>query len=547
MDSFPYTKIIMDASILDFITSDFMNAIAHGVSVVSVQADRFMGYMMVLVFTLAGLNWAFSPTPAWEQFLKKVLFVSFFMYLLTNWQDLVDMLHDSFLQIGLNASGTDMDATTLFSPSFFGNMALNLFETMMDNVTEYITPSWSWAIQGILHMMTLCATIVCIIVLAIKMILIMMEFRLVTMAGMIVIPFGIYKKTRFMSDKMIGFIFAVSLKMMVMGFLFGLSAVFLQDALEVEPGDFVSSLTMFMGVLTLLVCVFYMPKLAVALVTGETQESVIEEKLDQASDAIKKPISSAIQGLGRGVLAGITLGASEVYGGAKDMAGVGKNSAGNNMMEKVGSKVGEGIGKAVSQAVGSAAGATGISAAIGAAITVLTGGLAAPAAVAGTAGAGAVGAGAAGAGAAGAGAAGAGAAGAGAAGAGAAGAGATGAGAAGATGAGAGTAGAAGSGAGTASTGASSVAGTAGKTAGGTIKSGAKSLAKGAKNMAKDKIKDKVNDLKSGKEAKSFAKKLPGKAKGMAEGFKGDSQGQADMGASIETDDEDNESENDVF
>lgn len=352
----------MDAAIFDLLLGDFSDAIANGAEQLIEPVNYLLRFFLIITMTLAGLWWAFGNDIPMEPFLKKIMLIGFFVYAIDNWQEITTAIGQSLLYLGFQAGGSRLVDFALYAnnsenigeliePSRLGNMALDTADMIMDIVLEQIS------LSGIASMATGIATnaalatnpftapillcvnliiivlaalgwIICVVILVIKLILTILEFKIVTMAAVILLPFGLFEKTNFISEKAFPFVVSSSLKMFMLAFLLGVAEMLLIElvfAIAMGPIELAFA---FFGVLTLTIVVMFIPGLAGALASGTPTMGDSNPKIPGAGMA-KSAGKNALMGSKAGGRSGGLLGAMKSAAGA-GMGGKSKSASVSN-------------------------------------------------------------------------------------------------------------------------------------------------------------------------------------------------------------------------
>src|SRR5699024_8897084 len=111
-------------------------------------------------------------------------------------------------------------------------------------------------------------SVIAFFVISIQVLITIIEFKLVTLASFVLVPFGIWGKTSFLAERALGYVVSAGLKFMVLAIVVSLGyAVFSQ----VDPGtipDAERALSVSLGALILVALSIMAPSLASSLVTG---------------------------------------------------------------------------------------------------------------------------------------------------------------------------------------------------------------------------------------------------------------------------------------
>jgi type IV secretion system protein TrbL len=105
-------------------------------------------------------------------------------------------------------------------------------------------------------------------VLALQIIVSLLEFKIVTLGGFILLPFGIWSKSAFLAERPLGFVVSSGLKILALAIVVsGARTVFAQLQPSADP-DIYEALAILCASLLLAMLAVFIPNLAAALVTG---------------------------------------------------------------------------------------------------------------------------------------------------------------------------------------------------------------------------------------------------------------------------------------
>jgi type IV secretion system protein TrbL len=216
-----------DMSVIDSFTTTFTTYIDSGFGLLSPDMAFLTNILIGIDITLAGLFWAMdTSSDVIASLLKKILYVGFFAFLIGNYQFLATAIFDSFAAIGLKASGSPLTAADLMKPGFVASAgftaahplldqigALVGFTTFFDHFPEIFVLCLSWLI-----------VLLAFFILAIQLFIAIIEFKLTTLAGFILVPFALFKHTSFLAERVLGLVMASGIKLMVLAVIVGIGS-----------------------------------------------------------------------------------------------------------------------------------------------------------------------------------------------------------------------------------------------------------------------------------------------------------------------------------
>jgi type IV secretion system protein TrbL len=147
--------------------------------------------------------------------------------------------------------------------------------------------------------------ILCFFVLAIQLFITLIEFKLTTLAGFVLVPFALWNKTAFLAEKVLGNVVSSGIKVLVLAVIVGIgSGLFAEFRCIPEP-SIDHALVVMLASLTLLALGIFGPGIATGLVSGAPQlgaGAMAGAALGAAGAAVA--VGAAATGVGGAVAAG---------------------------------------------------------------------------------------------------------------------------------------------------------------------------------------------------------------------------------------------------
>jgi type IV secretion system protein TrbL len=265
----------MNADIINQFLDTFLRLGDTGFLNIGPQVQWLFNTLLVLSLTLAGLFWAFEPDSPLAPFLRKVLLIGFFAWVVGNWAGLTQTVAYSFAELGLIAGGNVLSFREFFSPTSVAVIGLNTASCLIVQAGFLTGPVAT--LVNLLDILILAFAILVVLiaffVMAIQVLMVIVEFKLVTLAGYVLVPFAIFSKTTFLSERALGYVAAAGIKMMVLAIVISLSqSVFPEMAncavMTAEGVNLGQALALMLASLVVCALALFTPALAAALITG---------------------------------------------------------------------------------------------------------------------------------------------------------------------------------------------------------------------------------------------------------------------------------------
>lgn len=266
-----------DLSVIDRFMAEFIRYIDSGFGLLGPDVGFLTTVLIGIDITLAGLFWAMGgEDDIIGRFLKKILYVGVFALILNSFPTLADIVFRSFVQAGLTAGGGTLSADDLLKPGRLAGTGFTAawplleqasqmlgFTTFFDNFVTITVLLVAWAI-----------VIVAFFVLSVQMFVCVIEFKLTSLAGFILVPFALWGRTSFLAERVLGNVISSGIKVMVLAVIVGIGSNFFAEftsALQGQEPDIGEAMSLVLASLALLGLGILGPGIASGLVAGAPQ------------------------------------------------------------------------------------------------------------------------------------------------------------------------------------------------------------------------------------------------------------------------------------
>ena len=327
-----------DVTIIDQFLNTFATYIDSGFGLLRGEVAFLTATLIVIDMTIAGLYWAMSHATGQgddviAKLLRKVLYVGAFAYILNNFNWLASIVFRSFAGLGITATGSAITMENFLQPGRLAKTGIDAGAPILEQIGEMAGFPEVFANLDPIVVMFLAwlVVVLCFFVLAIQLFITLIEFKLTTLAGFVLVPFALWNKTSFLAEKVLGNVVAAGIKVLVLAVIVGIgSGLFAQFQVHPAEPNIDHALVIMLASLTLLALGIFGPGIATGLVSGAPQ-------------------------LGAGAMAGATVGAAgtAVAVGAAATGVGGAVAAGARMAPAAAKLAGSGA-RAATSAAGSA-------------------------------------------------------------------------------------------------------------------------------------------------------------------------------------------------
>jgi type IV secretion system protein TrbL len=224
----------------------------------------------------AGLAWALGEDDAIQALAKKVLYVGFFAFILNNWLLLTQLVFNSFAALGLKATGSSLSYANFLEPGRLaqaGVQGANVLLAQIQRLAGF--PDFFWNLGQILVMgLSWIVTLLGFFVLAILLFLAIIEFKLTTLKGFILVPFALWRGTAFIAEPVLGEIVTSGVRILVFAVITGTGTQLFGQILPSNPATELSlqdALTILLASMTIAGLAFSANRLAAGITSGAPQ------------------------------------------------------------------------------------------------------------------------------------------------------------------------------------------------------------------------------------------------------------------------------------
>ena len=282
--------------VIDRFLEVFTSYIDSGFGLLGGEVAFIASTLIVIDVTLAALFWTWGEgDDIVARLVKKTLFVGIFAYIIGNWNGLAKIVFNSFAGLGIKASGAAFSADDLLHPGKVAQVGLDAGRPILDSISGLMgyVSFFENFIQIIVLLFAWAIVLLAFFILAIQLFITLIEFKLATLCGFVLIPFGLFGKTAFMAERVLGNIISSGVKVLVLAVIIGIgSTLFSQFTRAGSQPTIEDAMAIVLAALSLLGLGIFGPGIANGIVAGGPQ-------------------------LGAGAAAGTALGAgSMVAGGA---------------------------------------------------------------------------------------------------------------------------------------------------------------------------------------------------------------------------------------
>ncbi|AYN20442.1 P-type conjugative transfer protein TrbL [Alcaligenes aquatilis] len=321
-----------DVTVIDRFLDTFSRYIDSGFGLLQGEVAFLTATLIVIDMTIAGLYWAMSHATGQgddvlAKLIRKVLYVGAFAYIIGNFNWLAGIVFRSFTGLGLAATGSTLSMENFLQPGRLAKVGIDAGAPILEQIGDLAGfPEVFVNLDPIVVLfLAWLVVILCFFVLAVQLFITLIEFKLTTLAGFVLVPFALWNKTSFLAEKVLGNVVSSGVKVLVLAVIVGIgSGLFAEFQTVPDEPSIDHALVVMLASLAMLALGIFGPGIATGLISGGPQlgaGAMAGAAVATAGTAVA--IGAAATGVGAAVAAGARMapGAARMAaGGARSMA-----------------------------------------------------------------------------------------------------------------------------------------------------------------------------------------------------------------------------------
>lgn len=369
----PRTSDMAGLGVIDQFLNVFSTFIDSGFGLLRPEIAFLSATLIGVDMTFAGLFWALGGEDIALRLIKKTLYVGFFAFLISNWNVLSGVVFNSFAALGLQGAGSTLALQEFLHPGRLATVGVQAGWPILQAMGGLMgfTSFFVNFVQIVILLLAWLIVVGAFFVLAIQLFITIIEFKLTTLAGFVLVPFGLWGKSAFLAERVLGFVITTGIKVLVLAVIVGIgTTLFGQFTAALPSGGqqptIDDALAIVLGAMALLGLGIFGPAIASGLVSGAPQlgagAALGTAGVVAGGALLAGGAARAAYGVGRagvsGSIAAVRAGTS-VTSAAATAYGLGAATSGESGVARVAAGLG-GVGSAaVGAATNAARGATG--------------------------------------------------------------------------------------------------------------------------------------------------------------------------------------------
>jgi type IV secretion system protein TrbL len=266
-----------DTGVIDRFLETFTSYIDSGFGLVGGEVAFLTSTLIVIDITIAGLFWAWgADEDVLHRLVKKTLYIGFFAFIIGNFNSLAGIVFESFSGLGLKAGGSALSGSELLQPGRVAQVGIDAGNPILEAASQLMgyVSFFENFVQIAVLMIAWAIVLIAFFLLAVQIFVTLIEFKLTTLAGFVLIPFALFNRTAFLAEKVLGNIVASGVKILVLAVIVGIGSGLFDEFTQgfgAEQPTITDALSLVLGALSLMGLSIFGPGIATGLVSGAPQ------------------------------------------------------------------------------------------------------------------------------------------------------------------------------------------------------------------------------------------------------------------------------------
>lgn len=266
-----------DLNVIDQFMATFIAYIDSGFGLLGGDVRFLTATLIGIDVTIAALFWTLGGEDnVLGRLIRKILYVGAFAYIINSFPALSEIIYRSFAQAGLTAGGGNLSAADLLKPGRLAGIGFSAAWPLLEQVSQMLgfTTFFDNFLAIAVLLVAWLIVILAFFVLAVQMFVCILEFKLVSLAGFILVPFALWNRTSFLAERVLGHVVSSGIKVMVLAVIVGIGSTFFDQftaGLQGREPDIGEAMSLVLASLALLGLGIFAPAVASGLASGAPQ------------------------------------------------------------------------------------------------------------------------------------------------------------------------------------------------------------------------------------------------------------------------------------
>src|ERR1700704_683943 len=267
----------MNTGVIDRFTEVFTRYIDSGFGLLGGDVAFLASTLIAIDITLAGLFWAWGADEDMiARLVKKTLYVGFFAFLIGNFNGLAKIVFNSFAGFGLKAVGSSLSANQFLQPGRLAQVGIDAGKPILQAASQLMgfASFFENFIQIFVLLVAWLVVLVAFFILAVQLFVTLVEFKLTTLAGFVLVPFGLFNRTAFLAERVLGNVVTSGVKVLMLAVIVGIGTTLFGEFTQgfgTNQPTLEDALALVLAALSLLGLGIFGPGIATGLTSGAPQ------------------------------------------------------------------------------------------------------------------------------------------------------------------------------------------------------------------------------------------------------------------------------------
>src|SRR5271166_4547855 len=261
--------------VIDGFLATFTQYIDSGFGLVQGDVRWLASVLIAIDITLAGLFWAMAPDEdVLARLIRKTLYIGVFAFIIGKYNNLAQFIYNSFAGLGIKAGGGMITAAQLLQPGKLAQVGIDSGKPILTSISGLMgfTSFFDNFVQIAILLIAWLIVVISFFIVAIQLFVSLIEFKLTTLAGFVLVPFALFGRTAFLAEKVLGNVVSSGVKILALAVIVGIgSTIFAFTTVLKNPPTISDALTLILAALTLLGLSIFGPAIANGLIAGGPQ------------------------------------------------------------------------------------------------------------------------------------------------------------------------------------------------------------------------------------------------------------------------------------
>lgn len=319
-----------DVTVIDRFLDTFSRYIDSGFGLLQGEVAYLTATLVAIDMTIAGLYWALGHASGqgedvMAKLIRKVLYVGAFAYIIGNFNRLAGIVFNSFAGLGLTATGS-LSMESFLHPGQLAKAGIDAGAPILEQIGKLTGfPEVFVNLEPIVILfLAYLVVIVCFFTLAVQLFITLIEFKLTTLAGFVLVPFALWNKTAFLAEKVLGNVVSSGVKVLVLAVIVGIgTGLFAEFQVHPDEPSIDHALVVVLASLALLALGIFGPGIATGLISGGPQLGAgATAGAALGTAGLAAGVGAAATGVGTAVAAGARMASgAKLAAGARTLEG----------------------------------------------------------------------------------------------------------------------------------------------------------------------------------------------------------------------------------